>query len=119
MTAFLIGVFVLFYIAIPLATLHWFAKFYRKAAVATKLGEIEMGFDATTWDWLKLFLGNIGLAIVTLGFGMAFWGYRNWAFMVRHMQLYGVVDLSQLTRSTASAPREAEGWADAFDVGAI
>jgi uncharacterized membrane protein YjgN (DUF898 family) len=115
----LIGLFVLFYLAIPLATLHWFAKFYRSAAAHTTLGEIEMGFDATTWDWLKLFLGNVALAIVTLGFGLAFWGYRNWAFMIRHMQLYGVVDVSKLTRSTVAAPREAEGWADAFDVGAI
>jgi uncharacterized membrane protein YjgN (DUF898 family) len=117
--AILVGLFVLFYLAIPLATLHWFAKFYRSAAAHTKLGEIEMGFDATTWDWLKLFLGNVALAIVTLGFGLAFWGYRNWAFMIRHMQLYGVVDVSKLTRSTVAAPREAEGWADAFDVGAI
>ena len=117
--AILVGLFVLFYLAIPLATLHWFAKFYRSAAAHTKLGEIEMGFDATTWDWLKLFLGNVALAIVTLGFGLAFWGYRNWAFMIRNMQLYGVIDVSKLTRSTVAAPREAEGWADAFDVGAI
>ena len=119
MTGFVFLTVLLFYIAIPLASLHWFAKFYRKAAAATTLGDIEMGFDATTWDWLKLFLGNIGLAIITLGFGIAFWGYRNWAFMVRHMQLYGVIDISKLTRSTVAAPREAEGWADAFDVGAI
>jgi uncharacterized membrane protein YjgN (DUF898 family) len=117
--AILAGLFVLLYLAIPLATLHWFAKFYRCAAARTKLGEIEIGFDATTWDWLKLFLGNVALAIVTLGFGLAFWSYRNWAFMIRHMQLYGVVDVSKLTRSTVTAPPEAEGWADAFDVGAI
>lgn len=107
------------YIAIPLMTLHWFAKFYRQAAESTRLGELEFGFDATTWDWLKLFLGNLGLAIVTLGFGLAFWGYRNWAFMVRHTHFYGVVDLATLTQSTVSSPAEAEGWADAFDVGAI
>jgi uncharacterized membrane protein YjgN (DUF898 family) len=112
-------ILVLFYIVLPLATLHWYAKFYRNAAAATTLGDIEFGFDATTWDWLKLFLGNIGLAIVTFGFGLAFWGYRQWAFMVRHMHVYGVVNLDQLTRSTVAAPREAEGWADAFDVGAI
>jgi uncharacterized membrane protein YjgN (DUF898 family) len=117
--AILLALFALFYLAIPLATMHWFAKFYRNAASATTLGEVEFGFDATTWDWLKLFLGNVGLAIVTLGFGLAFWGYRNWAFMVRHMHLYGVVNLDTLTRSTVAAPREAEGWADAFDVGAI
>ncbi len=119
LVVFLVVITLLFYVAIPLATLHWFAKFYRKAAAATTLGDIEVGFDASTWDWLKLFLGNIGLAIATLGFGLAFWGYRNWAFMIRHTHLYGVVDLGTLTRSTVSAPREAEGWADAFDVGAI
>jgi len=112
-------VFLMIYVAIPLLTLHWFAKFYRHAAEATRLGDLEFGFDARTRDWLKLFLGNIGLAIITLGFGLAFWGYRNWAFMVRHTHLYGVVDLAQLTQSTVSAPAEAEGWADAFDVGAI
>lgn len=113
------AVILLFYIAIPLATLHWYAKFYRQAAEATRLGNLEFGFDATTVDWLLLFLGNIGLAIITLGFGLTYWGYRNWAFMVRHMHVYGSVDLSDLTQSTTHAPREAEGFADAFDVGAI
>jgi len=114
------GAFVLiFYIGIPLATLHWFAKFYRKAAAATTLGELEFGFEATTWQWLKLFLGNIALAVVTLGFGMAFWGYRRWAFMVRHARLYGEVDVTALGQSTTRSPKEAEGFADAFDIGAI
>jgi uncharacterized membrane protein YjgN (DUF898 family) len=115
----LVGIVLLIYLIIPLMTLHWFAKFYRHAADSTHLGDLDFGFDASTWDWLKLFLGNLGLAMVTLGFGLAFWGYRNWSFMVRHTHLYGVVDLATLTQSTASAPAEAEGWADAFDVGAI
>jgi uncharacterized membrane protein YjgN (DUF898 family) len=118
-TAIFIGIALLFYLIIPLMTLHWYAKFYRKAADSLSLGDLEFGFDATTWDWLKLFLGNIGLAIVTLGFGIAFWGYRNWAFMVRHTHLYGEVDASKLTQSTTHAPGEAEGFADAFDIGAI
>jgi uncharacterized membrane protein YjgN (DUF898 family) len=115
----LAGLFLLFYLAIPLATLHWFAKYYRKAAASTSLGELEFGFDATTWDWLKLFLGNIGLAVVTLGFGLTYWGYRNWAFMIRHARIHGTIDVSDLTQSTTRAPREAEGFADAFDIGAI
>jgi uncharacterized membrane protein YjgN (DUF898 family) len=115
----LVAFFAAFYIAIPLATLHWYAKFYRLAADSTKLGDLEFGFDATTLQWLGLFLGNLGLVIVTLGFGLTYWGYRNWAFMVRHLHVYGSVDLGQLTQSTTHAPREAEGFADAFDVGAI
>src|SRR5205814_4810987 len=79
-SAFLIGFIVLFYLAIPLATLHWYAKYFRHAAEATSLGDLEFGFDATTLQWLRLFLGNLALAIVTLGFGITYWGYRNWAF---------------------------------------
>lgn len=111
--------FLTFYIGIPLMTLNWYAKFYREAAGATSLGELEFGFEATTLQWLGLFFGNIGLAIVTLGFGITYWGYRNWAFMVRHMRIYGTIDVSQLTQSTTHAPGEAEGFADAFDIGAI
>jgi uncharacterized membrane protein YjgN (DUF898 family) len=110
---------ILFYVAIPLLTLNWYAAYYRKAASVTSLGDLEFGFDATTLQWLGLFLGNLGLAIVTLGFGLTYWGYRNWAFMVRHMHVYGTIDVSRLTQSTTHAPREAEGFADAFDIGAI
>jgi hypothetical protein len=39
--------------------------------------------------------------------------------MVRHLRVHGVIDVSRLTQSTTHAPREAEGFADAFDVGAI
>jgi len=116
--AFLV-IILLIYVAIPLATLHWYAKFFRRAADETKLGNLEFGFDATTLQWLGLFLGNLLLAVVTLGFGLTYWGYRNWAFMVRHLHVYGTVDLADMTQSTTHAPREAEGFADAFDVGAI
>jgi len=115
----LVVVIVLFYIGIPLATLHWYAKYYRNAAETITLGDLEFGFDATTWQWLKLFLGNIALAVVTLGFGLAYWGYRNWAFMVRHMHLHGEVNVTALGQSTTRVPTEAEGFADAFDIGAI
>ncbi len=117
--AILAGLFILFYLAIPLLVMAFYAKFYRLAADSLSLGELRFGFDARTWDWIKLFLGNIALAIVTLGLGIAYWGYRNWAFMVRHAHLYGEVDASTLTQSTTSAPTEAEGFADAFDIGAI
>lgn len=117
--AFLLGLFLLFYLAIPLVTLNWYAAFYRKAAQATRIGDLEFAFDATTFQWLRLFLGNLALAVVTLGFGITYWGYRNWAFMVRHLHVFGTIDVGLLEQSTTRAPVEAEGWADAFDVGAI
>ena len=113
------GIVLLFYLNIPLMTLHWYAKYDRKAAGSLSLGNLEFGFDARTRDWLTLFLGNIALAVFTLGFGLAYWGYRNWAFTVRHLHLYGNINVSELGQSTTSAPTEAEGFADAFDIGAI
>jgi len=115
----IVGLVVLVYLAIPLMTLNWYAAYYRKAAAATSLGDLEFGFEGTTLQWLGLFLGNLALAVVTLGFGLTYWGYRNWSFMVRHSRLYGTIDVSSLTQSTTHAPREAEGFADAFDIGAI
>lgn len=114
-----LGIVLVFYIGLPLLTLNWYAKYFRHAAEATSLGELEFSFDATTMQWLGLFLGNLGLAIVTLGFGITYWGYRNWTFMVRHLRIYGSIDVADMTQSTTHAPREAEGFADAFDVGAI
>ncbi len=115
----IISIALLFYLAIPLITLHWFAKFYRRAAEETSLGDLRFGFDATTLQWLGLFVGNLALAVATLGFGIAYWGYRRWAFMVRHLHVYGEVDLAALRQSQTSAPAEAEGFADAFELGAI
>jgi uncharacterized membrane protein YjgN (DUF898 family) len=112
-------VVLLFYVGIPLMTLNWYAAYYRKAASVTSLGDLQFGFDATTLQWLGLFLGNLCLAVITLGFGITYWGYRSWAFIVRHLHVYGTIDLATLTQSTTHAPREAEGFADAFDVGAI
>ena len=114
-----IGILLIFYVGLPLLTLNWYAKYFRHAAEATSLGDLEFSFDATTLQWLGLFFGNLGLAVITLGFGITYWGYRNWAFMVRHLRVYGTIDVADMTQSTTHAPREAEGFADAFDVGAI
>jgi len=119
MAVLLIGIGVVVYLAIPLITLAFYAKYFRQAAARTRLGDLEFGFDASTLQWLGLFLGNLALAVVTIGFGITYWGYRNWSFMVRHLHIYGAIDVSDLTQSTTHAPREAEGFADAFDVGAI
>lgn len=114
-----IAIIIAIYLAIPLATLNWYAAFYRKAVAATQLGDLQFDFDASTFEWLKLILGNIALAVVTLGFGLTYWGYRNWSFMVRHLHVYGTIDIGDLEQSSTRAPLEAEGFADAFDIGAI
>jgi len=107
------------YLAVILVTLSFYALFFRKVAEATSVAGVNFAFTAHTTDWLKLIFGNIGLVIVTLGFGLMFVGYRNYSFVVRHMEAAGTVNLDLLTQSRTRAPGEAEGLADAFDIGAI
>lgn len=115
---FAIGI-IIFYLVFLLLSLSYYAAFYRQIAGATSVAGLTFGFTARTRDWLVLILGNIGLVIVTLGLGIVFLSYRNWKFVVSHMEATGEIDLAVLTQSTTRAPSDAEGLADAFDIGAV
>ena len=108
-----------FYAAFLVFSLAYYAAFLRKMISELRLSTLEFEFTARTADWLKLIFGNIGLVIVTLGLGLVFLGYRNWAFFIRHMEATGEISVSRLTQSTTSLRSDAEGLADAFDIGAI
>jgi uncharacterized membrane protein YjgN (DUF898 family) len=97
----------------------FWALFFRKAADTFQVGGISAGFEVSTADWLKFYAKLVGLTIVTLGFGALMWGYWRWEFVMDRLELYGQVDAGELTQSTTAAPRDAEGFADAFDIGAF
>lgn len=107
------------YLIFPLVILSYYAAFFREAVGALQLTSLDFQFTARTKDWVKLALGNIGLVIVTLGIGIAFLGYRNWSFLIRHLEATGEIDVDALTQSRTRAPGQGEGLLDAFDVGAI
>ncbi|HEY6916787.1 MAG TPA: YjgN family protein [Allosphingosinicella sp.] len=109
----------IFYVVFLFLGLCYYALFFRTVAGSTSVAGLEFGFTARTWDWFKLILGNIALVLVTLGVGALFISYRNYSFLVRHMEAYGLVDLDLLTQSRTKAPSDAEGLADAFDIGAF
>jgi len=114
---------VLFYIllfgVLGLVAMAFYAAFFREAIGATSLGKMEFGFEASTMDWVKLYLGNLGLTVVTFGVGYIFVPYRNWAFFIRHLAAYGEVEIDTLTQSRTREPGQGEGLLDAFDVGAF
>jgi len=107
------------YLVFLLASLSYYAAFYRQVAEATTIAGIGFHFTARTADWLKLILGNIALVVFTLGIGLMFIGYRNWSFFVRHAEAAGEINLDTLLQSQTVATGDAEGLADAFDIGAI
>ncbi|MCM8557904.1 YjgN family protein [Sphingomicrobium sediminis] len=116
---FIVAILVVFYILMPLLFLAYHAKYLRAAVEATTIGEVQPHFRARTLQWIWLWVGNIALAVVTLGIGALFWSYRNWKFVVSHLELEGRIDPDQLAQSQTEAPGDAEGLADAFDIGAF
>ncbi|MES2987079.1 MAG: YjgN family protein [Pseudomonadota bacterium] len=113
-----IGYFV-FFILLGLIAIFYYAAYFREVVDNLSLGDLDFKFEARSWDWFKLMLGSFFLVVFTLGIGIIFVGYRNWAFFIRHMNGYGTVDLDNFSQSTTRAPGQGEGLLDAFDVGAI
>lgn len=97
----------------------YFAAYARKIVDTMALGELRFEFTARSRDWLRLFLGHIGLVVVTLGVGIIFISYRNWSFVVRHLEAGGTIDLDTMLQSSAERTGDAEGLASAFDLGAL
>ena len=107
------------YVVMMFASLAYYAAYYRRVVESTSLAGLGFAFTARTRDWLVLMLGNIGLVVATLGVGIAFLGYRNWSFVIRHLEASGEIDLVALTQSDTPLASDAEGLASVFDVGAI
>jgi uncharacterized membrane protein YjgN (DUF898 family) len=114
-----IAFYVIFFGVLGVIAMIYYAAYFREAVGKLSLGELDFAFGARTTDWIRLFLGNIGLVIVTFGIGYIFLAYRNWAFFVRHLEAYGEVRLDDLTQSTTRQPGQGEGLLDAFDIGAF
>ncbi len=109
-----------FYVLWGLAYLLFYAKYMRVVIGEMRLGDdIGFGFSASTKDWFRLILGDIGLVLVTLGIGWIFLSYRHWKFLITHLEAYGVIDPDALTQSDTPMARHGEGLLDAFDMGAI
>ena len=111
--------YLLFFIVLGVIAMIYYAAYFREVVGQLSLGGLEFDFTARTWDWIKLFLGNFALVVVTLGIGQIFVGYRNWTFFIRHVNAYGEVSLDDFTQSTTRQPGQGEGLLDAFDIGAI
>jgi hypothetical protein len=50
---------------------------------------------------------------------MIVFNFRKWQFITSHLEAYGTIDVDTLTQSRTKAPREAEGFLDALDIGAF
>ncbi len=114
-----IAFYLVFFGVLGIIAMVYYSAYFREAVGSMRLGELWFAFNARTMDWVKLYLGNFALVVVTIGIGSIFLPYRNWAFFVRHMEAYGSVHLDDMTRSMTRTPGQGEGLLDALDVGAF
>jgi uncharacterized membrane protein YjgN (DUF898 family) len=111
--------FIAFYLLIGLIAVAFYSKFYEVVIGATSWKDLDFSFNASTKDWLKLFVGDAALVILTLGVGYIFLSYRHWKFFMTHMEASGEIVLDELSQSQTDSSQTGEGLLDAFDVGAI
>ena len=122
MIGFFVAIFlavIIFYVVLGLIALAFYAKFFREVVGATRWKDLEFSFNASTRDWLVLFLGDIVLVVLTLGIGSIFLSYRHWKFFITHMEASGEILLDELTQSETRMASQGEGLLDAFDIGAV
>jgi uncharacterized membrane protein YjgN (DUF898 family) len=117
--ALVIGALLSVYLIIPLVALLFYSKYFRLAVGGLRLHTLEFEFRARAVDWVLFFLANMVIIICTLGIGYIFMPYRNWKFLVDHMEAYGEINVNELTQSETVVTKHGEGLLDAFDVGAI
>lgn len=114
-----VGALLFFYFGLGLIAVAYYAKFARVAVGSLSWGDVTFRFTASTWQWIKLFLGDLTLVVFTLGIGWIFLGYRHWKFFVTHLEASGDILVDELSQSTTATARHGEGLLDALDVGAF
>jgi uncharacterized membrane protein YjgN (DUF898 family) len=107
------------YMLLGLIALAYYAAYLRECIGKLELGGITFEFEATTSEWLNLFIVDVLLVVGTLGIGWIFLTYRHWKFFITHLEATGEIDLAALTQSRTRELKQGEGLLDAFDVGAL
>lgn len=92
---------------------------YRTFAKYTRFDGAPFRLDVSTGSVIWLTLGNLLLALLTLGIAWPFIQQRTVRFVVDRLALEGLVDIDRIRQSTATLDRRGEGLADAFDVGGL
>lgn len=104
-------------VALIMASYH--AAFLRRVFEATTLGGLRFGIDVSGGDFVRFYLGNAALVVLTLGFGVLLLPFRTWSFYFRRLTTSGALDADTLMQTSLQGPRQGDGIADAFDLGAV
>ena len=110
-----IGGFLAFTILSALVTCWYSALFERHVVGRTALGAMRCASSMTGRGLLGLVLGNMLIALFTLGLGMPVVLHRNARFLARTLWVDGALDPAALGQSTLSSPAFGEGMFQQLD----
>ena len=103
-----------------LACLVWYKLEETRLLVSlTGFGPLRPAFEARGGSYFGLWLGNMLIQILTLGFGLPFTQLRYVGWVCKHTQIDGQLDLSDISQSLDDDLTSGEGLAEAFDMGAV
>lgn len=98
--------------------------FYRKRRLeifgsAFRLGTLSFKLETGFWSYFRLFVGNLVIVALTLGFGLPIAELRTFRYIFRRLEIQGMLDFARIGHSTGPRPRIGEGLAEAFGLGNV
>ena len=110
-----------FYFGIALVAVIAFAPYvaalFRTIANNLQLAELRFSSEVTAWSYIKLWIGNILLVLLTFGLGLPIAVHRSIRFFCDRVTIHGELDVGRLQQTTLDRPKFGEGLLEAFDPG--
>ena len=96
----------------------WYAAaFFRIVASGLTFSDLTFRSTMGAGDYLRLWLGNIAILVLTLGLGLPIIVHRSLRFFADRLEVFGEVDVERLQQNTLPKPKTGEGLLETFDPG--
>lgn len=113
------GIILFFALAVILLSLPYRTAMMRCIARGIRFDGVKVRLEVRTFAFGGLFLSNIVLLAISLGFLMPFVQARTAKFIFSRVKLVGDVDFAAIHQSRETGPRQGEGLADAFGLSIV
>jgi uncharacterized membrane protein YjgN (DUF898 family) len=117
----IIAVVLLFYLGLAFVAIVAFAPYmaamFRTIANNLQLAELRFSSEVTAWSYIKLWIGNVLLVVLTFGLGLPIVVHRSIRFFCDRVTIHGELDVGRLQQTTLERPKFGEGLLEAFDPG--
>jgi uncharacterized membrane protein YjgN (DUF898 family) len=121
LVGFVVVCVIAFYLGIAIVSVIAFAPymaaFFRTVANNLQLAELRFSSEVTAWRYIRLWIGNIVIVVLTLGLGLPVAVHRSLKFFADRVTIHGELDVERLQQSSLERPKVGEGLLEAFDPG--